>query len=352
MPRAAAGAPRAPIRWHNCCVGLVVLASLAGCDRVPEAPGFERVHVWKLPDALVALDLSRDGQAVLLGSERGESSLWNAPWNLSVPFERADQPLLAASFGSDGRVLLARAQGTVELRANSGALIMDPKIPLARTSSRALFSASGRFLALDDGIYDLENMRPVAATRASVAAFGADRFALVAGERLELIGLGGEAPRQLDSTESLQAAAVSRDGQWIAAAGESGLSIWQGERAEPSCRRDSDGPIQALRFSASGNWLAAISGKRLLIFQAAGCERSASLRLVDVASGLDVDEDLIAVGDRRGNVYIWDVANQRMLGRGQEFAGAVTLLRLHAGSRSLLAGSGSEAKLLRAGGSR
>jgi WD40 repeat protein len=331
---------------------LAMLALMVGCDRVPDAPGFELVHVWKLPEALGALDISRDGQAVLLGSTRGESSLWNAPWNLSVPFERVDQPLLAASFGSDGRLLFARAQGAIELRASSGALILDPKIPLARPSVRALFSPSGRFLALDDGIYDLETMRPVARARAAALAFAADRFALVAAERLEVVALDAGASRELSSGEPAHAAAISGDGRWVAAAGAQGLSIWQGERAEPSCRRDTDQPIQALRFSASAAWLAAISGDRLLIFRAASCERSASVRLLDIASVLDVEEDLVALGDRRGNLYVWDVSSSRMLGRGREFEGPVELLRLHAGSRSLLAGSGAEAKLLRAGGSR
>lgn len=339
------------LRVRQACV-LWLLVSIGGCDRVPEAPGFERVRAWKLPGALAALDISSDGQAVLLGSERGESSLWSAPWNLSVPFERMDQPLLAARFGGDGRLFFARAGGALELRASSGALILDPHIPLSQPSTRALFSPSGRFLALDDGIYDLEQMRPVARARAAALAFGGDRFALVGGERLDVIALGGGATRQLSIREPLGAAASSVDGRWIAAAGSHGLSVWRADRDEPSCRHATDEPVQALRFSASGAWLAAISGNRLLVLRSASCERTASVRLLDMASALDVAEDLVAIGDRRGNLYVWDVPRGRMLGRGREFEGGVSLLRLHAGSRSLLAGSGAEAKLLRAGVSR
>ncbi|HKU40313.1 MAG TPA: hypothetical protein VJR89_19265, partial [Polyangiales bacterium] len=140
--------------------GWLTLLALLACDRVPEAPGFERVRVWQLPDPLRAVDISRDGQAVLLGSERGESSLWTAPWKLWVPFDKVDQPLLAASFTSDGHLLFARASGAIELRADNGALILDPRLPLSQPAERALFSPDGRFLALDAAIYDLESMRP------------------------------------------------------------------------------------------------------------------------------------------------------------------------------------------------
>ncbi|HKU39899.1 MAG TPA: hypothetical protein VJR89_17185, partial [Polyangiales bacterium] len=95
----------------------------------------------------------------------------------------------------------------------------------------------------------------------------------------------------------------------------------------------------------------AISGARLTLWNVAACERKSSLRLLDLASVLDADEDLVAVGDRSGNVYVWDASRARLVGRGRELASAVEQLRLHAGTRSVLvaarSGAGSEAKLLR-----
>jgi hypothetical protein len=130
--------------------------------------------------------------------------------------------------------------------------------------------------------------------------------------------------------------------------------VWEAGASVPACERQTKAPIEALHFSGSGRWLAALSGRRLLVLSAASCEPLASVALLDAAAVLDVDADLIAVADASANIYVWDVYNDRMLGRARVFGTKVAQVRLHAASRSLLVatnGKGrAEVKLLRVPG--
>jgi hypothetical protein len=342
---------------------LLVLGAIAalGCERVqePETLAFVEVRTWELPEPLGAVALSRDAGAIALGSATGESSLWNAPWKLSVIFDRSPAPLLAAGFGADDHLLFARADGSVQVLASNGAVIQEARFAAPHARERAAFSDSGAHVAFGGQIYALTGERAVAqastsATAAS-ASFAGDRAALIvdAGGR-ELVGLAleGGTARKLLAPSRVTAGAISGDGHSIAAGTAEGALVWQGDEPEPTCRYATSEAIDALTWSGSASWFALTSGRTLQIVRARDCERIASLRTIDRSTSLVAHEDLIAAGDASGRVYVFDVYNARWLAREQVFDAPVLQVQLHASSRSVLAaanrGQGAKAKLLQA----
>jgi hypothetical protein len=83
---------------------------------------------------------------------------------------------------------------------------------------------------------------------------------------------------------------------------------------------------------------------------ASSCEELASFPLLDAAVALDVDGDWVALADASGNLYVWDIYNNRAVGRAKPLAQPISHLRLHAASHSLLVaangGGGTEVVLL------
>jgi WD40 repeat protein len=332
---------------------LVLLTT--ACAREAHPPPLAAVKRWQVADAFAAIDLAPDGQSALLGNATGEPSLWSAPWSLSVYFETADARLRAAGFGSEGQVLIVRAlgmQAAIEHRASSGALI-DVQVPrLARDVSRALLSPSGRYVAFDRRVYDVQGQRIVAQddTEGEVAAlaFAEDRAALIATERsVAVFAFDGSEPRRWNTGAQVTAAALTTDARSVAAATLDAIEIWHRGAPEPACVMPLSLTVGALQFSRSGGWLAAIGGSELRLIDVPSCRTRTVVPLGAEASALDVDDDLIAFGDARGRVWVWDAYNGKLLARSQELAGPVSLLRVHAGSRTILAAGGGEAKLLR-----
>jgi hypothetical protein len=343
-------------------VRLFLVAALLGvsaaCERTPDAPVYEVVHTWNLPAEVASLDIARDGQSVLIGSATGESSLWSSPWNLSVPFDPSEEPLLAARFTSDGHLIFLRAHGAIEVRADNGALLLDPHVRLKRPSQFALPSSNGRYVAFDTSVYDIEVMRMMVQAEPGEdqrgLAFAGDRMVLITrahDPQLTVLPLDGREPLLRHAPDEVMAGAISSDGRYTAAGTTREVLVWEAEASVPACERQTKAPIEALHFSGSAQWLAALSGRRLLVLNAASCEPLTSVPLLDAAAVLDVDADLIAVADASANIYVWDVYNDRMIGRARVFGSKVAQLRLHAASRSLLVaanGEGrSEVKLLR-----
>jgi hypothetical protein len=341
-------------------VYLSVAFAIGACERAPQPRPYAEVRAWKLPGAIAALDIASDGQSLLLGSATGESSLWTAPWNTSVPFDAAKQPLLAARFTADGHSVFLRAHGALEVRADNGAMILDPHVRLPRESRFAAASPNGRFVAFDTSVYDLDVLRKIAGAEPADdqrgLAFAGDRMLLITrahDPQLTVLRLDGRDTLLRHAPGEVHAGAISRDGRRTAAGTAVDVLVWDAELSEPMCERRTKSPVEALQFSPSGRWLAALSGRRLLVLDATTCEPSASVLLLDSGAALDVDGDWIAVADASGNVYVWDVFNARLLGNAKPVGAKVSQLRLHAASRSLLVaangGAGAEVKLLRVG---
>lgn len=337
---------------------VAALVALTACEPAQRELPYEAVKNWKLSAAVASLDITRDGQSVLLGTFTGESSLWNAPWNLSVPFDPVDEPLLSARFTDDGHSILLRARGATQVRADNGALLLDPHIRVKRPSQFAVSSPNGRYVAFDTTVYDLEAMRilvqtdPVEDQRG--LAFAGNRMVLVTrahDPQLIILRLDGRETTERHATEEVLAGAISSDGRYTAAGTQRGVLVWSGELGDPICERRTKAPVEALQFSGSGRWLAVLSGKRLLVLNTTSCQPLASIPLLDSAAALDVDADLIAVADTSANVYVWDVYNDRLVGRAKPCDARVSQLRLDAASRSLLVAANGErgalVKLLR-----
>jgi len=333
---------------------------IAACDGAPNAAAFDIVKTWDLPDALAAVDVSSDGQALLLGSRTGESSMWTAPWNLSVVFDRVEEPLLTARFTSDAHLLFARARGSIEIRESSGAITGESRILLPDEGVRAAASPSGRFVAFDAAVYEVESERKVTSADlpgVSGQAFAEDRLALVTNRDdsdAVVLALDGREPRRWRTKQAPTSAALSRDGRYSAVGTTAGFVIWEDDRPEPICELSASAPVSALGFSASGRWLALVSGALLRVIDVRTCEALDAVPLMAAASALSIDDDLIAVGDVRGNVYLWNAYFRRMARRSAEFSASVAHVRVHAASRSVLAGAnegtGAKAKLLSAAG--
>lgn len=343
---------------------LAVLAFLAAaassCQREPQNAtlALATVRTWELSDALAAVALSRDATAVALGSATGESSLWNSPWTLSVIFDRAPSPLVAAAFDAEDHLLFARSDGSFQVLASTGAVIQEGRFADARGAARAEFSSSGAHVAFDGRLYALAGERALAPASTppapSSAVFAGDGTALIvdrASGELSVQALQGGVARTLRASSGITAAAISANGRSIAVATIKDVQIWQDDELEPSCRHATGEAASALAFSGSARWLALAGGRALEVVRVSDCERLASLRSNARVTSLVVHEDLIAAGDESGHVYVWDVYNARWLAREQVFDAAVLQVQLHASSRSVLAasnrGRGAEAKLLR-----
>lgn len=329
----------------------------SGCERAAEAIPFTRAHDWKLQAPIAALDISKDGQAVLLGVASGESSMWTSPWNLSVPFDKVDEPLLAARFSDDGRPIFVRARGAVEVRANNGALLLDPHIRVKRPSKLASSSPNGRYVAFDSSVYDIEAMRLMVQAEPSDdqlgLAFAGDRRVLVTrahAPQLTILRLDGRDAIERTTPDDVTAGAISNDGRLVAAGTASKVVLWDDASSTSVCDHGVKGPVAALKFSGSGRWLAAVSGKRLVILTTSKCEELASFALLDAGRLLDVDGDWVALADASGNLYVWDIYNERAVGRAKPLDQPLSHLRLHAATHSLLVaangGASAEVALL------
>lgn len=334
----------------------LLLVCLAACDRAPATRPFGVVHVWNLPQAIAALALSRDGQSALLGSKDGESSLWTAPWQLSTPFDRGAEPLLAARFTTEDRLLFLRAHGAVEVRASSGAMIFDPHVRLHQPAKFAAASPSGRYIAYDANVYDLEVLRSMVKVEPNgdvrSVEFAGERMVLVtqaSDPQLTVLRLDGRPTERHSLGAEALGGAISRDGMLRAAGGSERLTIWRSHAPQPSCTRAVN--VKELRFSASGRWLAAASGERVLVLDASTCAVRASVVLGAPITALDVDEDLVAGGTSAGDVWVWDTFNAQLLANEKVFATSPARLIVHAATRSVLAAangsSGATVKLLR-----
>jgi hypothetical protein len=337
------------------------LVALVACERTPNAPPYDLLKAWKLPAPIASIDIANDGQSVLLGAASGESSLWSAPWNLSVPFDPATEPLLAARFTEDGHSLLLRARGAVQVRADNGALLLEPHIRLKHPARFAVSSPNGRYVAYDTSVYDIEAMRIMVQTDPAEdqrgLAFAGNRMLLVTrahDPQLTILRLDGRETRERHAPVEVRAGAISKDGRYVAAGTERDVMVWDAELSDPACQRRTNAPAEMLQFSGSARWLAVVSGKRLLVLNASSCEPLASVALLDSGAALDVDADLIAVADASANVYVYDVYNDRLVGRAQPFHHKLSQLRINAAARSLLVAAngeaGAEAKLLRISG--
>jgi WD40 repeat protein len=339
-----------------------LMVAIGACERTPAPRPYHEVRAWKLPAAIAALDIASDGQAILLGSATGESSLWTAPWNSSVPFDAAKEPLLAARFTAGGHSVFLRKRGALEVHADNGAMILDPHVRLPRDSQFAAASPNGRFVAFDTSVYDLDVLRKIAgadpADDQRGLAFAGDRMVLITrahDPQLTVLRLDGRDTLLRHAPSEVHAGAISRDGRLTAAGTTVDVLVWDAGLSDPMCERRTKAPVEALQFSGSGRWLAALSGKRLLVLDTATCEPIASVSLHDTGVALDVDNDWIAVADASANLYVWDVYNARMVGNAKPIGAKVSQLRLHAASGSLLvaanARNSADVKLLRVPGS-
>lgn len=318
---------------------------LLACERTPDAPAFEAGPSWQSRTGVVAVDIAPNGQTLLLGEGLSESTLWYAPWKRSATLARVPGTLLIARFVADDRVLLASNQGGVGIyAADSGKELQHASLTLDQDSRRAQASDSGRYLAFDAWVYDLSKSSwAVRATRPAgqvAVGFSGERAAWTAGfhdASLTVLGLSGEPERSLRAPDNVSTAAGSRDGRYLAAGTTERVVIWRPDREAPSCEHGGRGRVTHVRFAASGEWLAFTAEDRLAIVRAADCSELGSLRLHRAATALDVDAELIAVGDADGYVYAWDEQRAALLAVSRSMPNAVIALRANAATRAVLA---------------
>jgi len=126
--------------------------------------------------------------------------------------------------------------------------------------------------------------------------------------------------------------AMSSDGKTIALCqGESLVDLWS-DRGEPIARLQFDEEPRLLRFSPAGGYLLAAAGNQLLQFDARtfDCLQAVQFENEIVALGISADESLVAVGVVNA-VYLWAVAEDRLLWRVESGATGVSGLAISPG---------------------
>jgi hypothetical protein len=342
-------------RQNKLLVSIVLGALSIACETVPAAPAPSRVHVWKLPEVVDAIDVSGDGMRAVLVAGAGNTTLIRAPWTSAITIAPSSGGALDARLLEGDRVMLVNRDGVLEVRsAVDGSEVSRQAVALAQSSKRALVTGDGRYVAFDSRVYDLEAKRWVGAepwpAAQSAQAFSTSRYFLVAGfhdRRIVLQPLPGGAAREWRSEEKVGAAAISADGTCVASAGGDEVTLWSIEGRQ-QCQSDVGDHVEQVRVGES--WLAAI-GQKLTVLERPSCEKLASIRLRERASAVHIDADLIGVGDISGEVYVWDAKAGKLLARANAFRHPVRVVRVNASTRSVFAASegetgGSEVQLL------
>ena len=141
----------------------------------------------------------------------------------------------------------------------------------------------------------------------------------------------------------IRALAFSRDARWLVSAAEYSARVWQAQTGELASEIPVDGTAMAVAFSPNADIVAVADSAGNIFFGAPqGSEplRSARAPAAVTAITFSADSQILASGDRNGNLVLWDVLSAATAGTPYVFSEAVTWIRFTPDSNHLVVRSG------------
>lgn len=244
------------------------------------------IHQRSLPDSIVRARFFGPGADAIVVTESGEAYIWTLPDSARAP------------------------------------------IDFAAVSRHAEISEDGRYVAFGGQVYD----RLRGAEYADVAHEAAQSSLDVAGDlvltsgyhdsRLLVRNLATKSRKARDAGGGVNAAALSPNGEYVLAATDKReAALWRlsprSEGVEPIGRWPTSSQDVRIVFSRSGTRAAIIDGERVRVIDLGTAETLREELLAAAAWSADFSRDgkALATGDADGNIRVWDIEADRIVGR-------------------------------------
>lgn len=278
-----------------------------GTALITTSPEDSRATLWSISSRkplsiLTACDSVNDVVVTPDGSTavtacRTAVKLWSLPdWGARDTLGRFDTVLIDLALDKPGKTLAAIARGHAALW----------QLPGGRPISSFDIASGARALSSHGAL---------APDGTSLVTGGFEQptavWALPEGKRLATVEEGVR--------NDVSALAVSEDGRTLAAGyGDGTVALWAlPERRALSRRREHGGPVNSLAFDAHGRWLASAgSDHTVKVWELADGTMRHTLRghANEVFSVAVSSAGVIASGDRKGVVLLWDLATGAAIG--------------------------------------
>ena len=327
----------------------IPLAQMAHEDRIwnvqvdPEGKNFitsssdHTACVWSFEDGsqrfCVQLDdvvneaiFSKDSKTIITGDAGGSVRIWDANTGELQHRYDFDGAIWDLSASPNGQWLAVA-------RDDNMASIIDPTNPeqavynISRTSAVYVvtFSPNSEWIAIGESngeviIWNVDKKfflkAPTHLDEVYVAKFSPDGKWIVTGGADSTVriseALTGQERHVLMHGDWVEDIAFSPDGTWFAVASDDNrVWVWETETGEEKLRLKHDHFVQKVMVSKDGRWIASSSLDRTLrIWDVASGSQMMQIPLTAEGSGLafNADSTRISVGDRKGNLSLWDTS--------------------------------------------
>ena len=325
----------------SCIIATIFIVSCGIVDAKPPAATpvgltWERLFY---KDDLVRIEtaaFSLDGERFLVSDGYDLISLWEKPFGSperKVPIEDAGPVVALQFYGKSHDIFFALNGGTAQIwDKDLQAKKFSCESPISGSHRRAAITGDGRFIALGDVLYDRQKNGLVGEFAGHAVgtgiSFGGSSLLLTSGYHDQSIAVRNIFSGELEYRRvpyPVTDGAISPDEKYaVAVTGKGRCYLWNWPEQEPKA-------LSIVRensffggFSPDSKWFAIRGTEFLHIFQTdppvriARLESESRITAVQVASN-----NLVVVGDREGNVQIFDVSAQRVIARHKVLAHGV-----------------------------
>ena len=269
---------------------------------------------------------SKDGKSIITGDEAGNLRIWDA--STGAPQQAFDfgATIWDLSESPSGQLLaVARKDNTASVinLANPSQPVYD--INTTSAVYVVTFSPTGEWLAVggSDGKVGLWNVKSKKSQDAVthndevyVAKFSPDGKWLVTGGADSTVRVTEVSTQEeryvLTHGDWVEDIAFSPDGSWFAVASDDNrVYVWDTETGQEKMRMRHDDYVLRVRVSKDGRWIASASHDHTArIWDAASGSQMMQIPLPAEGSALAFDSvsTRIAVGDKKGNLSLWDTS--------------------------------------------